>query len=214
MKFKKAALVDVVRREHKEQKITAFLQAHIAAASGETLADNDGAKTFLLLARSPASPVARSIKSLNAALQNAGVVLRVIFSQIGSDSSCDDWTSADGEISFAREIRIINNAALLDAHEQLILGPATSWVGDCMRRDPHKNDAYECYADDCQTTARCASNSFERLWLKSDSFVSCGGAGDNPKQPPEDEINTASASGLTFSDESAEDGGPMAATRH
>ena len=49
-------------------------------------------------------------------------------------------------------------------HEQLVLGPAASWVGDCMRRDPMKRDAYECYAADCSKTAGWARTSFDRFW--------------------------------------------------
>jgi hypothetical protein len=30
---------------------------------------------------------------------------------------------------------------LVEAHEQLVLGPETCWIGDCMQRDPAKCDA-------------------------------------------------------------------------
>jgi len=60
----------------------------------------------------------------------------------------------------------------IEAHEQLVLGPETCWIGDCMRRDPAKCDAYESYVEGCGEAAGCAAVSFERLWLASQPLVS------------------------------------------
>ncbi|MEQ1576200.1 MAG: hypothetical protein ABL894_00975, partial [Hyphomicrobium sp.] len=64
-------------------------------------------------------------------------------------------------------LRHAPDARLLDAHEQLILGPSSVWVGDCMRRDPAKRDAYECYASDSAETAVWAKRSFDRVWVRA-----------------------------------------------
>ena len=215
MQFKKAPLVNVVRREQKEQKITGFLKAYIATAAFQLSGGSAGNREFLLLARSPDSPVAKSIAGLNREIQSAGIALRVIFSQIGSDAAADAWTNADGGINFAREIRIFDNPALLDVHEQLILGSDMSWVGDCLRRDPQRNDAYECYADSCQATASRTSKSFERLWLKAECLVSCGGVSDTHDCDVCADPKTAQAeAGVTYGEDRTKQRGPMAATRH
>ena len=64
-------------------------------------------------------------------------------------------------------LRHAPDVRLLDAHEQLILGPSSVWVGDCMRRDPAKRDAYECYARDSYDTAIWAKRSFDRVWTRA-----------------------------------------------
>jgi hypothetical protein len=53
---------------------------------------------------------------------------------------------------------------LLDAHEQLAFGDRVAWIGDCMRREPAKRDAYEIYSPECAETAALARRSFERVW--------------------------------------------------
>ena len=57
---------------------------------------------------------------------------------------------------------------LIEAHEQLVLGPETCWIGDCMRRDPAKCDAFENFIEDCGEASGCAIVSFERLWAISE----------------------------------------------
>ena len=58
-----------------------------------------------------------------------------------------DAVEVDCEVRWARKPRLI------EAHEQLVLGPQTCWIGDSMRREPAKCDAYETYIDDCAETA-------------------------------------------------------------
>ena len=60
---------------------------------------------------------------------------------------------------------------LIEAHEQLVIGPETCWIGDCMRRDPAKCDAYESFIEGCGEAAGCAAVSFERLWLASQAVA-------------------------------------------
>jgi len=72
------------------------------------------------------------------------------------------------------EIRWACNPRLLDAHEELVVGPLTSWTGDCMRRDPNKRDAYESFNSGCAEAAGWARISFDRLWQASEPLLSLG----------------------------------------
>ena len=70
-----------------------------------------------------------------------------------------DWAL---QIRWARDLR------LLEAHEQLVIGSATSWTGDCMRREPMSRDACEIYAPGCTESAQRAALFFERIWQASE----------------------------------------------
>jgi hypothetical protein len=97
----------------------------------------------------------------------------------------EEWGRA---ITFSHEIRWAKHPRLIEAHEQLVLGPETCWIGDCMRRDPAKCDAYESYVEGCGEAAGCAAVSFERLWLACQPMLSqtarrIGGMGPSGPMP-------------------------------
>ncbi|PPC87349.1 MAG: hypothetical protein CTY39_02870, partial [Hyphomicrobium sp.] len=48
--------------------------------------------------------------------------------------------------------------------EQLVIGDAHVWIGDCMRRDPAKRDAFEIYHLNVTTATNNTSASFAKLW--------------------------------------------------
>ena len=151
--------MDVVKREDKETKLKAFISNYLAASSAAGVTHS-----WLLIARSPESPVVQALSALAPAIQAAGVTVRILFSQVAVSAPGNAALSADG---YANEVRMMHDLRLLEAHELLYLGSRTSWVGDCMRREPAKRDAYECYARDCARTANWSSRAFERLWFKA-----------------------------------------------
>ena len=93
----------------------------------------------------------------------------MILAQVDRERLPEEWGRA---ITFSHEIRWAKHPRLIEAHEQLVLGPETCWIGDCMRRDPAKCDAYESYVEGCGEAAGCAAVSFERLWLACQPMVS------------------------------------------
>jgi hypothetical protein len=115
---------------------------------------------YLLIARSPDSPVAQALRSHVARLSALGIRVRAIFSEV--DSSKPAHLMAP--FSVPSECRLARDQRLLAAHEQLTLTPTCTWVGDCMRRDPGKRDALERFAADCAQTGAHAIRSFESLW--------------------------------------------------
>lgn len=163
MRLKSVPTAIVVKREEKEGQIREFIVRHLAEQAAH--AETHASKTFLFIARSPESPAARALLSLGDRIAAAGITIEAIFAMLDRPGS--PWTSTEGA-PFSREIRHAANHRLLDAHEQLVMGDCTAWVGDCMRRDPDKRDAYECFGLESFEIARHAELSFRRIWVRAE----------------------------------------------
>lgn len=156
-----APFIDIVRLEDKETKLKAFISAVVTQSAAGDAGTGDGAA--LLMARSIDSPVVKAVGSL---VQDGTICgpVKFILAIVPRSGAQDPGAEALISMAGAQGARVVRDQRLFDAHEQLVLGPAASWVGDCMRRDPIKRDAYECFAADCSKTAGWARRSFERLW--------------------------------------------------
>ena len=196
MSRKIAPLIDIVRLEDKETKLKAFISTVLEqnmSQAGTVTCEN----AVLLVVRSVESPVAKAV----AALVQEGTITGPVKSII---AIVPREPNEDGQdetlITLAREHggRILRDIRLFDAHEQIVLGNAASWVGDCMRRDPMKRDAYECYAADCGKTAGWARTSFERLWAISEPV-------GETRRGPDNAAVTNACIGATAGEEIAED---------
>jgi len=148
--------VSVVKKEEKEAKLTEFIRAALTARVFD--ADSAPVDCCLVVARSPESPIIRALATLASDLMSAGIPVKTIFA--GPEV-------ADGLASVLPqgfEARVLKGSGFLEGHEQLVLGPTTVWIGDCMRREPGKRDAFEFYANDCSQSSSWARISFMRLW--------------------------------------------------
>ena len=146
---------------------THVLQTFITSAL--TLADGVGAGGVVtLVARSTDSPVARALVALGGDLSRHGIAVRAIFGRLGTDAVDNDWLVSSPEIRFARDLRLATNPRLGDAHEQLVLGERVCWIGDCLRRDPQRRDAFEQFNPADAVRARTLRLSFDRLWSVSE----------------------------------------------
>jgi hypothetical protein len=146
----------ISRHEEKEQRLRLFVEHHLRLPSDRT-------HQLLIVARSLESPVVRAIAGLEQLIAATGGSVRLILAQVDDEAQC----LAGAALSCKHEIRWARHPRLIEAHEQLVLGPNTCWIGDCMRRDPAKCDAFENFVEDCGEAAGCAAVSFERLWLAS-----------------------------------------------
>lgn len=155
--------MDVVKREDKEEKLKDFITSYLSADGGRGANDR-----WLLVARSAESPVVLALAALAPAIKAAGFEIKVLLTSVAP--SVPD-SNAQIAIGFACEMRVARDVRLLDAHEQLRIDDMTSWVGDCMRREPAKRDAYECYASGCTETADWSAKAFGRLWDKSEPVM-------------------------------------------
>ncbi len=196
MSRKIAPLIDIVRLEDKETKLKAFISTVLEqnmTQAGTVTCEN----AVLLVVRSVESPVARAV----AAFVQDGTITGPVKSIIAIVPREPNEDGNDETLmTLAREHggRILRDIRLFDAHEQIVLGTAASWVGDCMRRDPMKRDAYECYAADCGKTAGWARTSFERLW------AICEPVGE-ARRGPDNEAVANACMGAATGEEIAED---------
>lgn len=157
--------MSVTRRGEKEQRLGEFICEYLAEV--QHALPQPGAE-ILLIARSVESPVVKAVAAQAAGIVAAGYSVRMIVAQ--TDTMPRGWSLSDA-VEVDCEVRWARKPRLIEAHEQLVLGPHTCWIGDSMRREPAKCDAYESYVDDCPGTAASATVSFERLWQTSDPLL-------------------------------------------
>jgi hypothetical protein len=154
----------VIKREDKMEIVRTFIKASLLMPR----AANIGCiEEITLVARSAESPVARALASLGTDITSRGITVRAIFGYLECEKSPIGWSIAGPEIPFTRQLRWAKNPRLADAHEQLVLGPQTAWIGDCLRRDPSRRDAYEQYVTADARTSETLHTSFARLWTAS-----------------------------------------------
>lgn len=149
--------MDVVKREEKEGKLKDFISNYLA-----TNAAPAGQRPWQLIARSVESPVVMALAALAPEIKAAGCDIETLL-------TCNPANVADTattiSLGFPGELRLSRDPRLLDAHEQLCLDASSTWIGDCMRREPAKRDGFERYATGCTETATWAQRAFERMWL-------------------------------------------------
>jgi hypothetical protein len=153
MRFRPPLRAGIARHEEKEQKLRHFIQQHVGGRS-------DRGNELMIVARSLESPVVKAIAALDQQIAAAGRSVRLIVAQVEAETA----EAGSSALSCKHEIRWARHPRLIEAHEQLVLGPDACWIGDCMRRDPAKCDAFENYVEDCGEAAGIATVSFERLW--------------------------------------------------
>lgn len=149
-------------REEKEASLISFMSEVIERArvsAGETQLQ------WTVLARNLESPCARAIAKIAADQTSSLLAIRAIVLDAETPALSHAGPSLS-DIDIA-ELRILKDPRFTAAHEQLVLGESRVWIGDCMRRDPVKRDAFELFHADEPVAARHASASFERLWIKA-----------------------------------------------
>ncbi len=204
MQFKAVPTIAVIKKEEKEAKLKAFIADHFARRQ-ETADSADGLATdcvFLLVARSYDSPVVRALADAIAEAGAQDIMVKALILMPGSQLA-SSWPAALTEIT---DGRTTGDLRLLDAHEQLWLNGETVWIGDCMRREPAKRDAYECYAYGCEMTAKSVEAAFNRLWEKG-STVAMNSAAIGRAESPVIDPHLAHVT-------QSEPVGPTASTRH
>jgi len=142
----------------KVAKLSAFIASDIDTRGARGLYAAGGC--YLLIARSPESPVVLALREHAEGLGKSGIRIRAIFGECELGSA----TVAAAPFALPSECRVARDPRLLAAHEQLVLTPDCAWIGDSMRREPSKRDAYESFTPRCSETATNASRSFEKLW--------------------------------------------------
>ena len=198
-------LPSVVKREDKVDSLRTFISAFFV--TGSVGAPHH---EITVVARSAESPVTRALTSLAADIASRGLSVRAIFLQPEPEKVNAGWFVTGPEIAFHRVLRWAKNPRLADAHEQLVLDDKICWIGDCMRRDPSRRDAYENFVNGDALTAKTIATSFSRLWDASVPLqirAPSGAAGLSPNT----ETDCAEMAGLTGLDDNS---GPLASSPH
>ena len=155
MKRQSFHAMQVVKREEKETKLVQFVLGEIA--SGRVALKGH----WKVVSLSMDSPVIAALRRVISDLGGAPALqVNVVLTRLGKHELACDF---EGMEQLA--IRTTQSSRLLDAHEQLVLGAASSWTGDCMRRDPRERDAFETFGSNDAELAQWAFKSFERLWV-------------------------------------------------
>ncbi len=162
MHLKPPTDIKVVKKEEKEAFLRAFIIADLENLTATKTHNNP---TYSVIVRSTQSPVFKALSSLKTQIDQAGVTVKMIISTI--DDSFQDHPpqeqTAGAEID-SPNTRLVSDHRLFDAHEQLVLSENRVWIGDIMRREPAKRDAYENYNENCETSTIWAKRAFDRLW--------------------------------------------------
>ncbi len=153
--------MQVVKKEDKETKLKAFITAALTDRS-----DAQSGSVITLIARSVDSPVSLALVSCAAELVAHGITVRAIYA---SDAGIGGLAITHPRLF--DEIRLARNLRLLDAHEQLVADEASVWIGDTMRRDPAKRDAYENHVSGNAEAAAWGTTCFERLWRHAEAVI-------------------------------------------
>ncbi len=168
-------------------------------------------RTATLIARSAASPMARALLAAITECEQLAVRVEVMFAKAEPAEQMVQWLEVAARNHATDpflQLRKAGHPALIDAHEQLVLGTTFSWQGDCMRRDPETRDAFETFECFNSEAARRASRTFQALWPKGEKLIAASRmpAVLDPSELPAGVLNlTPSAPGT---------GGPSASTRH
>ncbi|MEW5964140.1 MAG: hypothetical protein AB1749_11315 [Pseudomonadota bacterium] len=186
--------VHVVKKEEKEARLREFVQRRIAGR---------GALPSLgVIARSFDSP---AIKALAAEAGSLDVMIDAIVLKPSDAADAEAFTAP---LAGRVRCRLASDPRLLDAHEQIILDDTAIWIGDCMRRDPEKRDAFECYAEDAAEVVAWARACFARLWRVAEPLSVAG------RRPADEPATAAVAPVLPGPGDAATDGEVEAGTCH
>lgn len=157
--------IPVLSREDKEAKLKEFIAEALAAGHGGEVCVAEISAEISLVARAVDSPVVKAVLAMAGEIAAANRTIRVVV--FDADTLHDDSTQSSLFDTAAIEVRALNDQRFASAHEQLSLGYGRVWIGDCMRRDPAKRDAFEMYHTGRDAFCAHARASFAKLWDKA-----------------------------------------------
>ena len=148
----------MMSRTDKEARLKDFI-GDALAARGEDPARDSGVALFV---RNPDSPAARALMAACSEGHAEAAHIRILICDTNSDEpgapSVLDIAGAD--------CRVLADPNFGPAHEQMAIGHSHVWIGDCLRRDPTKCDAFELYHPNDPVSSVFAIASFEKLWAR------------------------------------------------
>ena len=168
--FDNARQSKFVKHEEKQENVSRFV-GYFLDRLGVLESPTLEQRTVTLVARSPASPVTRSMLGAIGECGALSVRFQLVFCQLEPAELIADWTDlCAGQAGSApmAELRWARHPGLSDAHEQMVLGLGLSWHGDSMRRDPETRDAFETFECFNTEAARRGTLAFKAIWRISE----------------------------------------------
>lgn len=165
MRISSPSQLMTMSRTEKETRLKDFIVESLTA-----LAEGPGGSgTVTMLVRSIDSPTARALWAAVSA-SSAALEIRVIVADThAEESSLSSLRDLPGI-----EFRLLSDPRFGASHEQLVVGRTHVWIGDCLRRDPNKRDAFELYHKADPVARKCATVSFEKLWARAKPMMGRG----------------------------------------
>lgn len=154
MRFQTPSPLVTDTRAGKEAKLKAFI------CDALDMCGDDGRVT--LVARGTDSPIATALAAALSQRNSSNFGLRVVLFDI--DAIVEDHAVRSILDVQGADFRVLPDSRFAAAHEQLVIGAQHAWIGDCMRRDPAKRDAFEIYVSGDPVTFAHTANSFAKLW--------------------------------------------------
>lgn len=125
-------------------------------------------RSITLIARSPAMAAARALALHAADIHAQQLTVQVIFARLAPLNLLAELSSAlklvDPLHTASGRVRFIKNPALLDAHEQFVLGASTCWTGDVLRRLEGNRNQLDLVEEAAPGAVRLAELSFNAIW--------------------------------------------------
>ncbi|WP_210191625.1 hypothetical protein [Rhodomicrobium vannielii] len=125
-------------------------------------------RSLTLIARSPSSAVAKALSLQASGLDRQQVSVQIIFSKLAPVDLLTELASALNLIAprdDRREcVRLIRTPALLNAHEQLVMGTSICWTGDMLRRCEENRNGLDILEEDAPGSVRLAQFAFNAIW--------------------------------------------------
>ncbi|MBX2806487.1 MAG: hypothetical protein KTR19_10980 [Hyphomicrobiales bacterium] len=125
-------------------------------------------RSLTLIARSPSSEIARALALQAETLQRNDISARIIFARLSPIELVAELASAlsltAGRDSKESSVRILKSPALLNAHEQLVIGEHCCWTGDMLRRAEGNRNGLDIWKDNSDHAAKLAHCAFNAIW--------------------------------------------------
>jgi hypothetical protein len=125
-------------------------------------------RSLTLIARSPSSEIARALSLQAGTFQKKEFTARMIFARLAPIELAAEMASAfnltGGGDSRASAVRILRSPALLNAHEQLVIGENCCWTGDMLRRAEGNRNGLDIWEDGSTGAAKLAQFAFNAIW--------------------------------------------------
>jgi hypothetical protein len=159
--FQKRPLTDAAQSIEKfSGLLSTFLDKAAAGSPRE--------RSITLIARSPAMPAVRALVLRAGDIQRQQIAVHVVFAKLAPLDQLAQLAAGlqlvDPRQGKSGRIRFIKNAALLDAHEQLVLGSSLCWTGDMLRRCDENRNRLDIVEEGQAGPIRLAELSFNAIW--------------------------------------------------